>query len=110
MLESAGEDPWGHEIKDLTDLLLGLRLAPADKIGKYGDPSALAPTIFAVVGHRHRRHGGMARLHDICHWDPGHRYDGTRWANDATSRHYVDEAQKFADIINDMIISFSGVL
>ncbi len=32
MLEVAGENPWGHEIDDLKDLLLRLRLAPADNM------------------------------------------------------------------------------
>lgn len=105
LLEVAGEDPWGHEIKDLNEGLTRLHLAPADKIGRYGDPSRHAPTIFLVVSRTSKtKPDGTITWKEYCHWDPRHRYDGTRWADDATSRAYVNEAQKFIDIIDDMRI------
>lgn len=110
MLEVAGVNPWGHEVDDLNTSLLRLRLAPADKIGQYGDPSVLAPLIFMQLRVLETRRDGSTVWQDQCHWDPKHRYDGTRWANDAASRQYIAEAQKFADIIDDMKISFLGVL
>lgn len=110
MLEVSDVNPWGHEIDDLNALLLGLRLAPADKIGQYGDPSSLAPTIFTQLRVPVTRRNGTTVLQDQCHWDPQHRYDGTRWVDAATSRQYIDEAQKFADIIGDLKYLFYGVL
>jgi hypothetical protein len=111
MLEVAGESPpLKHEVDDLNVLLLRLSLAPGDKIGTYGDPSVLAPMIFRQLRVLETRRDGSTVWRDQCHWDPKHRYDGTRWANDATSRQYIAEAQKFADIIDDMKITFLGIL
>lgn len=111
MLEVSDErNPWGHEINDLNALLLGLRLAPADKIGQYGDPSVLAPMIFTPVRRPVTRKNGTTGWENQCHWDPKYRYDGTQWANDATSRQYIAEAQKFADIIAELKFLYHGVL
>lgn len=106
MLEAAGQSPWGHEINSLNGLLCGLSVVPGDVIARHGDPTLLAPTMFRVVSRvvKATKPDGTVTWKERCHWDPEHRYDGTRWANDTVSQDYVDEAQKFIDILNDMKI------
>ena len=92
MLLAAGTTPKTvHDLQSLEGALKGLSLTPSHTIGKYGNPSRHAPTMFR-------------KSSTECDWHPKHRYDGSRWANDATSYAYVNEAQKFIQILNQMIL------
>ena len=105
MLSVAGTAPeWIHDLKSLDEALAGLSVTGLHGVSRYGDPSRLAPTMFQRSHEWVRKRKGPPKWEERCHWDPGHRYDGTRWANDVMSRAYIDEARQFVQIINQMRI------
>lgn len=109
LLKKAGLKPAQiHELDLLQDSLQDqvaqlLALGNTD-VARYGDPASLAPTMLQKVAlpkpSKGRSHG--------CHWDPKHRYDGSRWDSDQMSEAYLREADKSIDVIVQMTID--GVL
>lgn len=83
-----------HSIKSLHDEVAALLVNGNAIVAKYGDPSAFAPTMFQAVSQLGDKH---------CHWDPKHRYDGTRWTSNVSSD-YLREAEKCHEVIIKMFI------
>ena len=87
-----------HDLESLHDEVATLLMNPTTVLAPYGDPSQLAPTMLQQVD------PPPPKTRKICHWDPGHRYDGTRWILPATSESYIREAEKSHDVIVKMFL------
>jgi hypothetical protein len=69
-------------------------------LARYGDPAQLAPTLLQQVPHQRR--DGTIRY--FCHWDPYHRYDGSRWDSETVAEAYLHEAESALAVITQMNI------
>lgn len=87
-----------HRLQELTDLLTALALVADREVVKHGLPLAVAPTIGAQIG---TDSNGRA----LSHWDPYHRYDGSRWVDSIA---YVAEAKAVNGILD--MLRMEGVL
>lgn len=98
LVQQTGGAAWGHDLESLHDEVAVLLLSGNAVVAKYGDPSQLAPTMLQKVA------PPPPKTKKVCHWDPGHRYDGTRWSLPTTSEDYVREAAKSRDVILEMFL------
>jgi hypothetical protein len=90
-----------HDLGTLQDEVATLSLNANAVVAKYGDPSRLAPTMLDWVAPPKM---GKKGVDYFCHWDPGHRYDGSRWNTAAVSADYLREAEKCHDILTGMFL------
>ncbi len=102
MVKQTGGAPWGHDLESLHDQVAVLLLSGNAVVAKYGDPSQLAPTMVQQIKSPTVNRRNETRYY--CHWDPDHRYDGTRWKLPSTSESYVLEAEKSHDVIVGMVL------
>lgn len=87
-----------HDLEGLGEQFLAATLSAGFAIGRYGDPTRLAPTMIAQVGPTKIKNGQTVHY---CHWDPFHRYDGSRWdAN--TVKQYLQEAEAAYSLLIQM--------
>jgi HEPN domain-containing protein len=107
LLQQAGAStaPKVHDLESLHDEIVALTLLGNAIIARYGDPSALAPTMMHQVSPAKTKGGKVVHY---CHWDPGHRYDGARWVNPTASADYLREADRCHETIIQMTLD--GVL
>ena len=82
--------------------LTALRVQGDPGVARYGDPQRLAPTMLQQVSPATRDHRGNPK--HSCHWDPYHRYDGTRWADPAMADAYQREAERCIQILNQLAL------
>lgn len=94
-----------HDLETLQDLVGTLALTGTAKSAKYGNPGTLASTMLQQVAPPTVKNGKTI-FH--CHWDPEHRYDGTRWGSAQVCDDYLREAETCHDVIVEM--SIDGVL
>lgn len=107
LLEKAGLTPeYTHDLESLHDEVAQLLLLGNTVVARYGDPSSLAPTLLQQIAPPKPRKNRGPRYY--CHWDPEHRYDGSRWDSEPMSEIYLREADKSIDVIIQMTID--GVL
>jgi hypothetical protein len=106
LLLAAGLTP--KRTHDLVSLeqVVQLHLLSNAVVAKYGDPASFAPTLLQQIAPSKTRKDGSTQY--FCHWDPEHRYDGSRWNSEPMSETYLREADKSIDVITLMIID--GVL
>jgi hypothetical protein len=107
LLDKAGMAPeHTHDLESLHDEVAQLLLLGNTVVARYGDPASLAPTLLQQIAPPKPRKGRSPRY--FCHWDPEHRYDGSRWDSAQISDDYLREADKSIDVIIQM--SIDGVL
>ncbi len=82
--------------------LTALRVQGDPVVARYGDPERLAPTMLQQLSPATRDHRGNPR--HSCHWDPYHRYDGTRWADPAMAEAYQREAERCIQILTQLAL------
>jgi hypothetical protein len=87
-----------HRLLELRQALDALMMFGNKTTIRYMYAARLAPTIMQQIA---------PPPNPKSHWDPFHRYDGTRWTA-AESTPYVDEASRVADVLKKM--EFDGVL
>ena len=105
LLEQEGQTPeHTHDLESLHDEVAQLLLLSNAVVARYGDPASFAPTMLQQFSYLDLK----GRLRHFCHWDPGHRYDGSRWDSEPMSESYLREADKSIDVIIQMTID--GVL
>lgn len=107
LLALTGASPWGHDLESLHDKVAGLLMNGNAVLARYGDPSQFAPTMLQQVNPQTVQRGEIC-YH--CHWDPKHRYDGTRWTQSSVSVDYLREAEKAHDVIVRMFVDGEVVL
>ncbi|HSN99249.1 MAG TPA: hypothetical protein VLS89_13230, partial [Candidatus Nanopelagicales bacterium] len=95
-----------HDLETLQDMVGALALMGNQRTAQYGNPGLFAPTMLQQVAPPTVKKKGGLTYH--CHWDPEHRYDGTRWGSAQVSDDYLREAEKCHDVIVQMTID--GVL
>lgn len=101
LLEQTSKPRKVHDLESLHDEIASLLLNPGAVIAKYGDPAQPAPTMIQQI--KPPTVNKMDTRY-YCHWDPDHRYDGTRWTLPTTSESYLREAEDFHDIIVRMFV------
>lgn len=107
LLVVAGVTPkYTHDLESLNLVVAQLQLSSNAVVAKYGNPASFAPTMLQQLKPPRKRKDGSIQY--FCHWDPEHRYDGTRWDSEPMSGIYLREADKSIDVITLMIID--GVL
>ncbi|WP_437619070.1 HEPN domain-containing protein [Sorangium sp. So ce1151] len=90
-----------HDLLSLRERLTELSLLAGQSVAKYGDPLQFAPTI---TRRRPPPPSSGSRMKQFCDWDPGHRYDGSRWGDAAKSSAYVAEAERALSILNQLLL------
>jgi hypothetical protein len=90
-----------HDLLSLRERLAELSLLAGQSVAKYGDPLQFAPTITKM---RPPVRSIGSRMKHLCDWDPGHRYDGSRWGDPAKSSAYVAEAERAISILNQLLL------
>jgi hypothetical protein len=106
LLELAGLPPkQTHDLESLHQVVL-LHLLSNPVVIKYGNPASLAPTMLQQIAPAKTKQNGSTQY--FCHWDPYHRYDGSRWNSEPMSKAYLHEADKCIEVITTMLID--GVL
>lgn len=107
LLKQEGQTPaHTHDLESLHDEVAQLLLLGNTVVARYGDPAGLAPTLLRQILPPQQRKGRSPR--HFCHWDPEHRYDGSRWDSEPMSETYLREADKSIDVIIQMTID--GIL
>ena len=106
LLDKAGLAPaHTHDLESLHDEVAQLLVLGDPLVARYGDPASLAPTMIQQIDPPQKTRRGIRYY---CHWNPEHRYDGSRWGSAPMSNAYLNEASKCLDVIVLMIID--GVL
>lgn len=90
-----------HDLLSLRERLAQLSLMAGQSVAKYGDPLQFAPTI---TRRRPPPPSSRGRTKHFCDWDPGHRYDGSRWGDPAKSSAYVAEAERALSILSQLLL------
>lgn len=104
LLETAsGQQPaQTHDLQSLQDDVNDLLVGGNAMVARYPNPAQLAPTLLQQVQPPRLRRDGSAQ--HFCHWDPYHRYDGSRWDTEPVSEAYLREADRAFDVIIQMLI------
>jgi hypothetical protein len=97
-----------HDLLSLHDAVNLLLVNGNVIVARYGDPTLLAPTMCQQIKPPLTQKGGEMRY--FCHWDPEHRYDGTRWHPSSISTDYLREAQQCHNILTEMFVDGLVVL
>lgn len=88
-----------HSLTSLREQILQLSISAGQAVAKYGDPMQFAHTMITGGAARSKQTGGGR-----CDWDPLHRYNGSRWADEAKSTAYLQEADKAVAILNQLFL------
>ena len=107
LLAKAGETLRVHDLESLHDKVTRLLMNGSAVLARYGDPSQFAPTMLHQVNPPTVK---RSETRYYCHWDPEHRYDGTRWTLSSVSVDYLREAEKAHDVIVRMFVDGEVVL
>lgn len=106
LLDKAGPAPaHTHDLESLHAAVAQLLLDGSPLAARYGDPASLAPTMLQQIKPPKKTRNGIRYF---CHWDPEHRYDGSRWGAAPMSQSYLNEANNCLDVIVRMLMD--GVL
>jgi hypothetical protein len=91
-----------HDLQSLQDEMNLLIVRGNAMAARYPDPTKLAPQMLKqVLPPRLKRDGSTQHF---CHWDPYHRYDGSRWNSDTVSKNYLHEADSAFNVIIQMLL------
>jgi len=102
LLERGGKRKPVHDLVSLRVMVNRLLVEGDVIMARYGDPAKLAPKMSREVSPP-RRNPQSGELKHFCHWNPDHRYDGTRW-DAAVARDYLHEAKQCHDVLYIMLM------
>lgn len=99
---ATGTNPrFTHDLEDLHQEVIALSILSNAFVARYPDPTLLAPVMLTQIAPPSRVRG---RTQHHCHWDPLHRYDGSRWNLAGVSQSYLKEADSALDVLIQMLV------